>query len=605
MDGAQLSRRRGSAGRRLRVWFVLLLCLALFALIDEPTTWLMLLLGAEANDAVEAGYRGLIGLVAVVGGIAVWLAWRSARRERDKPDNPLVRQLNDDQISSILTSVHAQGDFSKQLQIYMSLLFSGDELEHAHETYTVHREVTRRSVTKRFAKLPEINKKLRTDSFPVPIATLRKGYLPNNLHIVARDGTSLPSVGYGRVLALQLNVLEALIHGAFGDMNARLETAPETEAGAPPVEFKQVVQEARRHIARYGISVPNNSGEFDVEATIQRLERFPLNGPNEDEGFSQLEDFLRLYTDAYPLVSDVPRSLLQHPFEIRFSEDVPLTASLENWSDRLRMRLGLGSYKFSFPLFMHELSESYHLVVEAAPTTYLFSQQIRDETGRTLASKEVCERAEQGRESWEPYTYLRLRHRHGLPYSHLYARGFERFPSRQGALNLQVRFHERPPGALGAATLLAGSLVAVIASIGWVMSGEGPIGPPTDLPALLLVLPGVVALLFGQDMRSTTLVTASLTARVGFFSTLLLSLLAILLYVGQATKKVDLPVLELSVLGVPLPITDVGWLALSTSSLLIFWYLFFTFCLRTVTYEHRSVTAERTGHREKLGATAP
>jgi hypothetical protein len=503
-----------------------------------------------------------------------------------------------------LTPAHSTVELKKSMQIYMGLLFSSDELEHAHETYTVHREVTRRIVIKRFTPVEAINKKDRIDSYPVPIATIRKGYLPNNFSIVARDGTALPTMAYGKVLILQLNVLEALIHAAFGDVDDRLERIEASESREPALEFKDVVRSARRHIAKYGAEGLESPGDSSVETTLRDLRRFPLNGPSGTEGLRRLEKFLRTYTDAYPLVADVPRLLLQHPLEIRFSEDVPLTASLEDWRDRLRMRLGLGPYKFNFPLFMHELADSYHLVVQAAPASYLFSQQIQDDKGTPLRVQEVCEKAEQGRQEWEPYTYMRLQHRHGLPYSHLYARGFGRRPTGPDGLTLQVRFHERPPGALGTATLLAGSLVAFISGIGWVMSEHSSLGAATDLPALLLVLPGLVALLFGQDLRSATLATASLTARVGFLSTLVLSLLAILLYVGQATGRIVHSSVELSVLGIPVPITDLAWLVLACLSLLIFFYLLFSFVLRTITYERRTVEAERTGHREKLGADA-
>jgi hypothetical protein len=175
-----------------------------------------------------------------------------------------------------------------------------------------------------------------------------------------------------------------------------------------------------------------------------------------------------------------------------------------------------------------------------------------------------------------------------MPLSHLYARGFR--GAEYKSLTAVVRFHERPPGALGGATLSAAVLALFVLALGWLTSNGTDLH--SDIPVVLLALPGVSAALLGQNIEASTLRNTSLTTRIGLILTLMTSLAASVVYLAQSADLLLYPGANVGVLGIPVPITDYLWLVLGVVSFAIWVWLAVNLGLRMRTY--RSVLSAST-----------
>ena len=131
-----------------------------------------------------------------------------------------------------------------------------------------------------------------------------------------------------------------------------------------------------------------------------------------------------------------------------------------------------------------------------------------------------------------------------------------------------VEFREIPPGTLGAATVVS-IITAVIITFFAVtqigqQSSSDSVNPTvsSDIPALLLALPGVASLIIGSWLDLSRLRQASLATYLGLGISAVLSLASALYFLLNAYK--DLPGRVTLPIAIHLEVkTDIGWLILA------------------------------------------
>jgi hypothetical protein len=180
---------------------------------------------------------------------------------------------------------------------------------------------------------------------------------------------------------------------------------------------------------------------------------------------------------------------------------------------------------------------------------------------------------------------VRVYYEEGRPNAHLYIRPqrIDETPnfSRLSKIKSIVQFREVPPGALGGAAAVAFASAVIISFFALTRLGlhrNGRASPvasfPTDIPALLLALPGFVTVLLGSWIELSRLRRASLTTYLALVGTMCLSLMAALYYLYSSIRPVH-GVFSLRTLSSHVVITtDAGWLILMIISVTHFLFLF-------------------------------
>ncbi len=131
-----------------------------------------------------------------------------------------------------------------------------------------------------------------------------------------------------------------------------------------------------------------------------------------------------------------------------------------------------------------------------------------------------------------------------------------------------VEFREIPPGTLGAATaisLMSAALIVFFAltQIGQMRSSaSSTVGADSDMPALLIALPGVASLIIGTWIDLSHLRRASLTTYWGLLASMSLSFASSLFFLLNAYKVVPGSI-KMSIAGNILIQTDIWWLTLA------------------------------------------
>jgi hypothetical protein len=169
-----------------------------------------------------------------------------------------------------------------------------------------------------------------------------------------------------------------------------------------------------------------------------------------------------------------------------------------------------------------------------------------------------------------------------------------------------IKLREIPPGASGAAAIIALSSAAIISFFALTHLGLG-INPDvagleekqaeqikatlnSDVPALLLALPAFVGVLIGSWLDLSRLRRASLTTYLALGGTMFLSLTSALFFVFDANRKLPTEVTISAVYDKEIT-TDWIWLVLMAVAI-----THFLFLLRTVIEESRHY-AERISRR--------
>lgn len=280
--------------------------------------------------------------------------------------------------------------------------------------------------------------------------------------------------------------------------------------------------------------------ELTAKTAILGLLRAPSAYPNgtvlsadearqRDDAMARLIGFCDFFADHYLIAVEVPVPL-GNRLVIRYSRSVPMYGQTATFADRLRVRLGLSPFRFTYPLTLPFDAHSYHFRMPAGQSRFLVDQRLLDWTNGTTINQETYALA-------SPRPYLRVRRRAGLPYAHFYTRGLN-YATRH-ELWTRVEFDEVPPGALGGAAIISATCAILIWFFTLVQPGlrampSGP-EPNIDMPALLLAVPAFAATWVGHSTERV--LRSSISAYVGLAVAAATSACSALVYIANSNHK--------------------------------------------------------------------
>lgn len=200
------------------------------------------------------------------------------------------------------------------------------------------------------------------------------------------------------------------------------------------------------------------------------------------------------------------RVVLEHAFTRQ-----PTFTTTRLVRDRLRYFLGLRPYRHELTITGHAHAASYHLQFRAAADQYVHECNVEGLYPPGLAVA-------------PPATNVVVAPLDGTGArdAHIYVRPAEN-PRRIARARLLLRLdcREKPPGLLGIVALVAVAQLLLIWIVGkfYAEYFPGPTGkgPATDVPALLLALPGVAAAWLGAQFTSERLRATSIATVMGVF----------------------------------------------------------------------------------------
>jgi hypothetical protein len=404
----------------------------------------------------------------------------------------------------------------------------------------------------------------RLTRFWVPVLRPIKGELLDDFGITDASGNSLVTLSHEENIEFAALALRALFSALGG--------------GGVPAELERVELGLLTIIATRG-----GVNEALIKATwAEAQERLlAVLGVKlaSDKRLKLLEWFFRTLAISYPVVVTIQPPPGDDRFLIKYERTIVPTTTVGGLRGRLRMALGLSPYQISIPVDHAFSSDSYHLRVEGPSDQYVTSQNLRcarpacrtsfnrnwttgpSPEGRPLSKCPLHHAT--GDRSSTPYQdyHFRVKARKGQSHCHLYMRGFVGSGFRD--LEFAAGFGERPPGDLSKAAITAGVTAVLVAAVGYLTRSfaAGNVSDMgSDIPALMLAVPGIAAGWFGFAADTGALFRSSLAARVSLIVSGLLSLAAAILYLLENDRVVT-PILTDSV--ELLGINDRYWLLLS------------------------------------------
>lgn len=366
----------------------------------------------------------------------------------------------------------------------------------------------------------------------VPIIRLQKGVLLDNLEVRDGYGATLPVLPRRDVEGLMAHLVNGLYVQAY---------APRL-AGKHLIHYENADLTRVMELIQLVCSVGRQDGRDDLPDSILRdLPRSPRN-PHAAE---QLEALCRFYFDRYAVVVELPpstnnRAVISHrrTLPYSYSKIVPAPEGSQ------RKRRLLRPNEITVPIPWSAIASSYHFRADAPDGQYVADQYLQN--GET--AEPVTQESFQDVGDHRPY--LRLRHRCGLPYAHLYTRDLNKLKGHQKKLTTTVEFAEVPFGALGGALIVAFVTLVLVLFFTTIQPGLDCVyqntncatgagsggGINADLPALILTLPAFAASWLGLAANDRNLITLSKEARYGLSVAAIISLTSALLYIAQANN---------------------------------------------------------------------
>jgi hypothetical protein len=410
----------------------------------------------------------------------------------------------------------------------------------------------------------------------VPIALLEKGTLLDGFTVTDGAGDELPTLSYNQTRGLLAYVVHAIV-----DISPSDHEYVNRDQG-----IKQRVVASL--ITAICSPTPMKKKDTQRRATIRRLLDSADDLLATEDQKQRVKAFCETFVDHYMIVAEVPVPVGAHVV-ITYRQDISIDSSSLSFVNRLRSRIGLRYSTFDIPLNIFSLDvEAYHLEMYAGPMQYVFDQHLERLNTNVRVTQEDLRRGDS-----EPY--VRLHYNSGGPAMHLYIRRQSRQrPPRPGQppaspqqdtdkprpterLKSVVEFREIPPGTLGASTvisLLTSIIIGFFALtlIGQQAPGHAHLAGGSDVPALVIALPGLASLVIGSWLDLSHLRRASLTTYLSLAASIMLSLFASLLYLVGVNKQLP-GRLSLTVIGSFAIKTDIVWLVLAgcavTCSLLV------------------------------------
>ena len=206
---------------------------------------------------------------------------------------------------------------------------------------------------------------------------------------------------------------------------------------------------------------------------------------------------------------------------------------------RMRKRFGLAPVTIELPMTYALQAQIYHFQLSAPADQYVYNHRLELLNTNYLVKQPDL----------QPYgqPYVRVYHEDGRTNAHCYIRPRSKNGSADTPppdMKSVVEVREIPPGALGAATIVATAIATLLiffAITRIAIDGPGVGSEATslfnsDIPAVLLALPAFAALLLGHWADPTRLPRSSLSAYCGFLVTMFLSFLAAIFFILDANR---------------------------------------------------------------------
>jgi hypothetical protein len=385
-------------------------------------------------------------------------------------------------------------------------------------------------------------------SLIIPLIRTNKGDLLDNLELRDAQDISLATLPQADIKALISFALEGLFQSAYADVIG--PTDPQAHELLGELDLLASTIDPVPEIAA---SIVDKLEKLESGSTLS----------DEQKGFAKrLKDACRFLAESYVVAVEAPYPEGCRHLIVRYSKSMPVFTEANTAKSRWRLRLGLRPDRFHIPIHLQSLSRSYHFRMNATPGQYV-SRCFLAELD-SLERVEPADIAPHGTNTRERQPVVRYSN-NGLPWAHIYTKYFNLEPRDLSAF---VKFYEVPPGILGAAALVTLATTALIITFTFARVSEGG-ETGSDLPALLLALPAILASWVGYKSDSDNLLRTSLTARVGLILAGTLSFASALLYIIQRTGKWQEPHWTVSLLGGTLALgrASVYWVLLSAAAL--------------------------------------
>src|SRR5260370_10955851 len=190
----------------------------------------------------------------------------------------------------------------------------------------------------------------------------------------------------------------------------------------------------------------------------------------------------------------------------------------------LRILLGARPISVTVSLDNAWTCQSYHVRVDAPEGLYLANQVL-------IASKKYLGLTEEKYKAKGAPTsaHYRFRRRLGQSYAHFYGRFFPSPLPGERRPKLRLEFYEVPPGSVFRAAVASAACLILVWVVGFVISRTTD--PGSDVPAWLLVFPGVAASWLGFDAPTGRLFEGTLASRLSLVATTVISVSASGLFV--------------------------------------------------------------------------
>jgi hypothetical protein len=394
----------------------------------------------------------------------------------------------------------------------------------------------------------------------VPVVLAEKGQLLDGFEILDSDGREVPTLSYNKTRGLLALAIQELI----------FKIAPSETTGITTEQAHDRRKQARND-STLAVCAPGprkkqpENRQIEINRLLDTIDDLPTT----PDWKSRIKHFCETLADYYLVIAEVPVPDGAY-VGIKYKQRVPLERSSQNILNRVRSRFGLRFSAIDIPLNLFALGvEAYHLQMDATPMQYVYDHHLEwlgDPNRKRLTQADLC--------VGEFKPYVRLHYDTAQPAMHLYIRRQLEPKSRAATtarsgfadrLKSVVELREIPPGALGATTVVSVVTAAIIGFFAITSIGEQTSGSQTvssDIPALILALPGAASLIIGSWLDLSRLRQASLATYLGLAASVMLSLTSALYFLLDAYRHVP-GRLVLFINSHVAMHTDIGWLVLA------------------------------------------
>jgi hypothetical protein len=387
-----------------------------------------------------------------------------------------------------------------------------------------------------------------------PVLVIPKGSFNDNLTVLGADENRIPVLSYREYLQLAARLMRLFFYLAYDvktddQWRKVIEDASKLplDHNVHHLEHRALCEIMRRTEAN--IDVRRLRGVSPVSQEADRLARHieELPVPTERTVYLRLAAaLLRKMSQHYALVaattSDedgrifikyqrtlIPElNLINDELEAAAGKIAlvfgGLYGALKRGRAWLRILFGARPVSVTVSLDNAWTCQSYHVRVDAPEGLYLASQ-------RLIASKKYLGlTTPQYKAKGAPTgAHYRFRRRLGQSYAHFYGRFFPSPLAKERRPKLRLEFYEVPPGSIFRAAIASMACLALVWVVGFIISRTSD--PGTDVPAWLLVFPGVAASWLGFDAPAGRFFEGTLTARLSLALTTIISVAASGLFV--------------------------------------------------------------------------